>query len=224
MSSETVADRIRTLMNQSSCDSERDFAQTIGVPYSTLKGVLDGSRPSVDKVVRIADAMRISIEWLATGREATPPAQSHTPPLAAPPARDLIDVPRFDVSLSAGYGSFVDRAERLDSIPFPTDFFTRRLGRKPDGMIIVDAQGDSMLPTVADRDLVMIDTADQRMTGAVWAFTYEDGVFVKRINVLPDALEVRSDNAKDYPSFIIDGPRLERMHLIGRVVWVGRTL
>ncbi|MDO5648355.1 S24 family peptidase [Paracoccus sp. (in: a-proteobacteria)] len=199
--------------------SARQIAKQSGIPVGTANSILNGSIPRADNLLALARAAGVSADWLLTGREAAPT----TLPPEAPSPRALIDVPRFDVSLSAGYGSFVDRAERLDSIPFPPDFFTRRLGRKPDGMIIVDAQGDSMLPTVADRDLVMIDTADQRMTGAVWAFTYGDGVFVKRINVLPDALEVVSDNPA-YKPFIIDKDHVDRFHAVGRVVWVGRTL
>lgn len=215
---EHLPDRIRKCAEI--VGSGDNLARIAGIPRRTLENYLSGkSEPKATAIAHIAHAANVSADWLLTG---VGPADTASESSAVD--RSLIDVPRYDLALSAGPGSFVDRAEHLDSIPFPPEFFTRRLGRKPDAMVIVETRGDSMQPTISDRDLVMIDTADHNMTGAIWAFTYDDSVFVKRINVLPDALEIRSDNARDYPSFTIDGPKLDRLHLIGRVVWVGKTL
>jgi phage repressor protein C with HTH and peptisase S24 domain len=139
-------------------------------------------------------------------------------------AFQTIEIQRYNISLSAGHGNFTDWAEPLDKIPFTQDFFTRRLRRKPENMVIVDANGDSMSPTIADDDLVMIDTKDHSLTGAIWAFSYGESLFIKRLNILPDALEVCSDNSRDYRPFIIDGEKMANVNLIGRVVWVGRSL
>lgn len=211
MSVETVAERVSGLMAKSGTKSDLDFAQMVGLPYSTLKGVLDGTRPSVDKVVAIAEACSVDLHWLATGRG------------APSPATDFPSVPRYDVALSAGYGSFVERAEQLDSIPFTAEFFARRLGRGPNGLAIVDARGDSMEPTISDRDLVMIDTTDTQLAPAIWAFTLDDAVLVKRLSPTAGGLEIVSDNPL-YGRQLLDSAQAAQVTLIGRVVWVGRVL
>ena len=45
------------------------------------------------------------------------------------------------------------RGPRLDDIPLTREFFERRLHRNPEDMIINDARGESMEPTMRDRDL-----------------------------------------------------------------------
>lgn len=217
--SETVADRIRDIMDG---QSERSFAESIGIPLSTLKGVLDGSRPSVDKVVTVARATGVCLSWLATGEG--PMRRGEAPPAAAQPQQTVVSIPRFDVRLSAGGGAFTDRAAQLDMIPFTPEFFSKRLGRKPENMVIVNASGDSMEPTIADGDLVMIDKTDSSRTDAIWAFALEDSLFVKRLHFLPDRIDVISDNTEVYPTYTVDQTNSAVFGLIGRVVWVGRSL
>lgn len=204
-------------------------ADVVGVTVQQLNKWAGGGegeipRVPVNALLALSEAAGVDFYWLATGEGFGPilAGASPTPVLEADESMALVQ--RYNVCLSAGHGSFTDWAEPLDKIPFTQDFFTRRLRRKPENMIIVDASGDSMFPTIANDDLVMIDTTDRRLTGAIWAFSYGEAIFVKRLNILPDALEVRSDNAKDYPSFIIDANQMSNVNIIGRVVWVGRTL
>ena len=180
---------------------------------SWRKGTAD---PRLSNILAIAQASGVDASWLATG---APPAD-----VPAPAGHEGFPaVPRYDVALSAGHGSFIERAEQLDSIPFTADFFTRRLGRGPKGLAIVDARGDSMEPTISDRDLVMIDTTDTRLVPAIWAFTLDDAVLVKRLSPAPGGLEVVSDNPL-YGRQQLDAAQAGQIHLIGRVVWVGRVL
>lgn len=137
----------------------------------------------------------------------------------------LTQIPRYNIQLSAGHGSFVERSEVLNHIPFNSDFFDRYLHRDPKDMIIVDARGESMEPTMRDRDLLMIDTssASKSITSAIYGFTFGQDVFVKRLFVTPDNIIAKSDN-KDYGEFIIGPENMDQFHPIGRVVWIGRTL
>ncbi|WP_139305893.1 XRE family transcriptional regulator [Paracoccus sanguinis] len=176
-----------------------------------------GADPSLSNVLAIAAASGVDPAWLATG--SAPPAA-----VPAKAREDFPSVPRYDVALSAGHGAFIERAEQLDSIPFTAEFFARRLGRGPKGLAIVDARGDSMEPTISDRDLVMIDTTDTQLAPAIWAFTLDDSVLVKRLQPMQaGAVQVASDNPA-YAPFMIDRAESDGFHLIGRVVWVGRVL
>ena len=69
----------------------------------------------------------------------------------------------------------------------------------------------------------MIDTQNTQITAAIFAFTYKDSFFVKRLNNLPDVIEAHSDNA-EYPTFTIERDQIKRLVILGRVIWVGHTL
>lgn len=204
--------RVRSLMEGL---SERNFAQKCEISVGALRGILSGSKPSVDNLLAIADRNDVSLDWLATGTE----RQGHA---SAP---DLTCIVRHDVQASAGNGRFIDNAPVLNHIPFRPEFFTQNLHRNPSDMIIIDASGDSMQPVMHDRDLLMIDTstATEVPTGAIYAFTYDDAVFVKRLTRLPGGIEALSAN-QDYPPFTIKRADMDKFSLIGRVVWIGRML
>jgi hypothetical protein len=83
---------------------------------------------------------------------------------------------------------------------------------------------DSMLPTLAAGDEVLVDCDDRaRLRDGIYAILSEGAVLVKRVSVHPvtKRLSVISDNPA-YPSFADCDPDLVRV--IGRVVWVGRRL
>lgn len=63
------AARIRMLIGG---DSVRSCASKWGVPEGSLRQYLGGSEPGLEKVIAIAQAAGVSVEWLATGRLAVP--------------------------------------------------------------------------------------------------------------------------------------------------------
>jgi hypothetical protein len=83
---------------------------------------------------------------------------------------------------------------------------------------------DSMLPTLAGGDEVLIDCDDRlRLRDGIYVILSEGAPMVKRISVHPvtKRLSIISDNPA-YPSFADCDPDLVRV--IGRVVWAARRL
>lgn len=177
------------------------------------------SSPKFEVVAAIAAMANVSLDWLAGADD------THSKAADTATTEGLICIPRHDVRASAGNGCFVDYAPVLNEIPFRPEFFTQNLHRKPSDMIIIDASGDSMQPVMHDRDLLMIDksTAQETPTGAIYAFSYDDAVFVKRLQRQPGGIEALSANP-DYPAFTITRADMDKFSLIGRVVWIGRML
>ena len=201
--------------------SERSFAHSVGLPHSTLKGILNGNRPSAESVDRVALAKGVTLEWLVRGEEA---AVERVIVAAGPQVRDdVVGVPRYAATLSAGNGALHERAEQLSPIPFAPDFFGKKLGRSADGMVIVDAVGESMEPVIGDGDLVMIDTSDTQPREAIFAVALGEELFVKRVARRAHGIDLLSENPH-YPPMVLEGPDLEELQIIGRVVWIGRTL
>ncbi|MEQ8605146.1 MAG: S24 family peptidase [Marivibrio sp.] len=161
-----------------------------------------------------ADELRVVHDYYEFGAD-----ESHS-------ESDTPRVPRYDLALAAGHGSFIDRAELLDHIPFTQAFLRRKLGRSStDGLVMLDARGDSMEPTIGDGDLVMIDTRERDLQGGLMAFVLHDVAYIKRLRpLMAGGLEIVSDNAELYPAERLGQQDLADLQVIGRVRWVGKVL
>jgi phage repressor protein C with HTH and peptisase S24 domain len=215
MNSDGIQDRLIELMGDS---SKASFSKRCGFSVGALNNYLSGSMPSADKAMRIAEVCGVRLEWLIHGE-----GPKHPEP---PAAVSYGEVPRYDLALAAGHGSFVDRAELLDHIPFTQAFLRRKLGRgSVDGLVMLDARGDSMEPTIGDGDLVMVDTNDTQLRDGLMAYVLDDVAFIKRISPLMEGgVEIISDNRDVYKPQRLSRDRLHDIQVIGRVRWVGKVL
>lgn len=62
---DTFAGRLRLAMDRESVNS---FAQRAGVPEASIRAYMRGTVPGLDKAMALAQAGRVSLEWLAFGR------------------------------------------------------------------------------------------------------------------------------------------------------------
>jgi phage repressor protein C with HTH and peptisase S24 domain len=144
-------------------------------------------------------------------------------PLASE-AAELVDVPRLDLGASAGAGTLAERERALGRIGFDRAWL-RRLGVKAADLSVIRVTGDSMNPTLADGDEILVDRADKagRLRDGIYVLRSEDLLAVKRVAMSPVGrrLSVRSDNPA-YPAWPdCDAAAVD---VVGRVVWVGRRL
>jgi transcriptional regulator with XRE-family HTH domain len=56
-------------------ESESRFAKRAGIAKSGLNRILKGGTPTLDILIAIANAAKVSIDWLATGKVFTPPEE-----------------------------------------------------------------------------------------------------------------------------------------------------
>lgn len=126
---------------------------------------------------------------------------------------------------AAGNGELVFEAEEIDkSHGFRRDYMERR-GLNPQKCKLFTVKGESMLPTIADGALVLVNLADREIvTGLIYALITDDGLRVKRLYRRADGLvEMRSDNPMQHlypPEAITDG----NAAVMGRVVWQAADL
>lgn len=84
---------------------------------------------------------------------------------------------------------------------------------------------DSMRPTLIEGDMVLIDTADRqdRLRDGIYALENGDRIFIKRLALNPVTRRIRilSDSVA-YPP--INECAAAEIHIVGRVVWYGRSL
>jgi len=190
-------------------------AEKSGLSTSVLDQYRKGkSDPNRTRLLAIANAAKVDLLWLAAG--------TGTPDLRA---KGIISIPRYDVRLSAGSGSTLDRVKKLEDVPFTSDFLRLRIGSgSPDNLAIFEAGGDSMEPTISDGDFVMVDLAEQQVRDAIYAFAFGDEARVKRLRKTINGIQIISDNADLYTAEEVTKNDLNLLQIIGRVVWTGRIL
>lgn len=144
---------------------------------------------------------------------------------AAAAGLGLQAVPRLDVGAAAGAGAF-DGDERGEAHIAFDPVWLRRLARgAPEQLSIIRVAGDSMVPTLADGDDILVDRGDgpERVRDGVYVLRMDDALVVKRLAMNPAGrtLTIRSDNPA-YPSWPNCDPAA--VEIVGRVVWTGRRI
>jgi phage repressor protein C with HTH and peptisase S24 domain len=147
------------------------------------------------------------------------------PPRQLEPSKDLIPIPRFDIRASAGHGAFTEVEMPIAHLGFDQGFLKQLCNARPSDLSIIRVRGDSMFPTLADGDDIMVDrsVAGARLHDGIYVLRRDDTLTVKRIAVHPGTrkITISSDNSS-YPSWPDCDP--EEVDVIGRVVWAGRKI
>jgi hypothetical protein len=140
-------------------------------------------------------------------------------------AADHVIVPQLDVGASAGGGASPGGEQALSHIAFDSRWL-HRLG-VGDGkqLSVIRVEGDSMTPTLADGDEILVDRGDgtERLRDGIYVLRRDDVLMVKRLALDPTGkkITIHSDNVA-YPSWP-DCP-VHLIEIVGRVVWCGRRL
>lgn len=136
-------------------------------------------------------------------------------------AAGLVRVPRYQVAVSAGPGALVEADIAADGEAIDSALL-RRLGVRPGDATIVTARGDSMLPTIADGDELLVDVSDRSIAaaaaGALFVARIDGMLVVKRLARQRGGVVVTSDNPL-YPVMTVNA-----IEVIGRVVRLTRRL
>ena len=109
---ETINDRIETLINDRFDGNKAAFAKSIGLPPTGLSNYLGKqrrSKPSVDMVTKIVVTLDVDARWLLTGEE-TPNTRVHTEGDYSP-ASD-----RGNVSVVVGDAVLAERVKLLQQL------------------------------------------------------------------------------------------------------------
>ena len=132
-------------------------------------------------------------------------------------------IPKLSVGASAGPGAHNDAEALGGQIGFDEKWL-RKMGVDPKQLSLIRVEGDSMLPTLADGDDIMVDrtAATAALRDGIHVVRMDDVLMVKRLaRGLAGRLSVLSDNPA-YPDWAdVDGAAVS---IIGRVVWTGRRL
>ncbi len=154
-------------------------------------------------------------EAVLAGRVSSPPRA----------AEGLVPIPRFDINASAGPGAYGEQEFPVAHLAFDRKWLKQLSDGKAEDLSIIRVQGDSMFPTLADGDDIIVDRSEAggRLQDGIYVLRRDDTLMVKRLAVHPGSrrVTISSDNAT-YPTWPDCDPG--DIEVIGRVVWAGRKI
>jgi len=184
------------------------FATQLGVHKNTLARYEKGERqPEAEFLRRVSELKGIDPGWLLLGRR-----------ISGDLSDDFAYLPRYDVDAAAGAGALVERAEVIEHLPFRKDWIRLHLRRDPRHLVLIQARGDSMVPTIADGDLLFVDISEPRIgPDAIYALGLLERLIIKRVQVRATGRVIlRSDNPRYEPEEL-DAHTAESLRVLGEV-------
>lgn len=139
---------------------------------------------------------------------------------------DLVYVREVDISLAMGDGAVVEDFPATQLVPFNLGFIRGVTRASTDDLLVMTGHGESMEPTLLRSDLLMIDTSQRQpvLSDQIWAFHYAGGGMIKRLRRVRDGGEDRFLIVSDNPLVPSQSAEIEDVHVIGKLVWVGRRM
>lgn len=121
-----------------------------------------------------------------------------------------IDIPIISVSCSAGAGYINYDEKTIDSVKLPKSIIHSNHNKRA-----ITVSGDSMLPTLKDGDIVILDLSDTEIKdGKIYVACIEYGCIIKRLKTTINGIEIYSDN----PEYNREIASLDKIRTIGRVI------
>lgn len=140
----------------------------------------------------------------------------------SPPGARL--VPVYDIAASAGPGAMVGYESIAYSIAFPPSYIEKLTKSSPRNLAIISVKGDSMVPTLMDDDVVMIDVSKRSVDfDGLFVFRFGEALHIKRVTRASKQGRILaiSDNRALYDPIEYD---IADVDVIGRVIWYGRKV
>ncbi len=229
---------IREAMKRRGTNPSR-VAKEHGLSVNAVRYILEGRPPGTRRLAEVCDALglefyvgpprvpagaRIDAQQLANelerlAGEARRIAEERTPTPAVIDQGLYVSAPRYEVLAAAGSGAPVGEEVVKGHLGFNRKWL-RDQQLSADKLAVIEVQGDSMEPTLYDGDIVLLDMSPQDLRdGDVYTLRRGEDLLVKRLRRQGDLWLIVSDNLA-FPVEVMD----DSIAIVGRVVWLGRTL
>lgn len=203
--------------------SANALAKLSGISQSGIQRYLKGGEPTRKMLITLAQCTGVSLLWLMTGQGEALSKQLAT--LDSQVDEDIYAyVPLYDAHCSAGYGAWNERCRVLVNLSF-TRYSLRKKGLRPNNLVCLRVNGDSMSGLLEDGDTVMIDLSRNALEWeGIYVVLLDEHLYAKRLQRDFDgSVRIVSHN-REYREVIVPKDRLAELHIIGRVVWAGGWL
>ncbi|GAB7527931.1 S24 family peptidase [Pseudomonas sp. 3A(2025)] len=211
------------------------LAKIVSVTPKAASKWLNGEAiPGAAKMLTIAQALDVRIEWLQHG---SGPSITHTPTSAPAvvsplPAGDEIEgidekfalIPQYSAKAAAGFGHENPYVESMGTLAFKRDWL-RNKHASPKNLIVISVDGDSMCPTINHEDVLLVDKSRfEPVDNQIFVLAGVEGAIVKRLIKSPlGGWIIRSDNEESADRLPLRSD-VDEHRVIGQVIWRGGDL
>lgn len=215
-----VPERLVHAMAEAEVDQTM-LANRVGVTPGAINQLANGRTAKSRFLPEIARELGVSVDWL-TGKS----DDSHKDALSAEMIADQLDavlLPEVEVSYSMGGGNVIEDWPVVRQVPFSRSWLRGFTTSSPEHLAVARGEGDSMMPTILDGDLVILDLSDRtiRQQDRIYALSYGGLGMIKRVRALPDgSYQINSDNPAVTPILAAEG----EMYTVARVCGVVRRI
>ena len=188
---------------------DKDVADSLNITQANLATMKTRNKIPFANILDFCALKKISINWLLYGQD----------PSSLIDSTDKYWIKYFpNIAVSAGGGAY-DADEGYEKLDIP-DYFISILGGESNikNIEAINVSGDSMEPTLNSGNIIYLDKSKKDISkDGIYAFTNENGLFVKRIQKRIDGqIDIISDN-KEYP---IQVTTKNNINIMGKVVGV----
>ncbi len=197
-----LGERIRWLLDQ--FPNRVEAAEIAGVTPEHLASYIAGrAKPPFELVARLAAARNVSLDWLASGEG---------------PRQAGDEEPEGFVAIPIQRDADADPDGEEDTVLFSAGFL-RGLGTI-DKLRIVVQRGAANEPVIRDGDLLLVDTANDRITRDGLYVSLRDGRnFVRFVETAPNGTVTLKSRNPDYGTQTLTPEEAARLQIFGRVRW-----
>ncbi|HFE39337.1 MAG TPA: helix-turn-helix transcriptional regulator [Gammaproteobacteria bacterium] len=220
--SDQFTDRLTIVISR--IGSIAETARKLSVAESTVRKWRDGgSDPQRKHLINLAKYGDVSLAWLVSGEGDMKPSQGVSEKIAEYNIGSEFDyVPQYDIEVSAGSGKFEQQSDIVGKLAFSRKWLKNK-GLNVTDLVIVRAIGDSMVPTIRDNSLLLVETRQEKFTGdGIYVIIHDGTIIAKRLqrDLNTGGLLILSDNPA-YQPIKLTQKEAEDIYIIGKVIWSG---
>jgi len=219
MSKGITAQRLEEAMEERGLD-QSELARIVGCSPAAINQILSGKTRNSRFLPVIATRLGKPLSYLQ--------GASNDPDDYGPRSADLIDSDEVQIdSIDLAYGmggTFLDSdAVEVSKSTFSRGWLRQYTESPPEHLFSATGVGDSMYPTIHDRDGIIADRSRRRIDQGdrIWAIVFGGFGMIKRLRPMPDGtVRIMSDNPQVSDEIATDGD----LTIIGRVVAIVRSV
>lgn len=204
--------------------SQAELARRVGISQQAIGKLVNGSSRSSPNIGRIAEVLETTPAYLAGQVDDAEEGAMLLP--TEDIIADMLDLVTIDeIDLAFGLGETY-----TDQVPvettrrrFPRAWLLTLTDAPPAHLVFARGRGDSMMPTLLDGDIVLIDKTQStfREQDVLWAVLMGDAAMIKRLRMRPSGrIALLSDNSMVPPDEVAPN----EIRIVGRVVFIGRRM
>jgi phage repressor protein C with HTH and peptisase S24 domain len=219
----TLSDRLRARTQQLGL-TPAQVAEMAGLNRSFIYDILRGrsENPNLERLGRLAQILKVERNWLLHGMGEV----EGESPVMENPDLAFVAVPYVNVRASMGGGQMVEvEPDYGRPYHFQKAWIRNTLRSDPTHLRIMHVEGDSMMPTLQDRDIVLVDTS-RRSPTPPGIFVLHDGMglVAKRLEHIPNSDPPRVRIVSDNQHYSPYEGMAEEINIVGRIRWFAREM